>query len=161
VKEVFRWGTVTPLAVPHVLSVEDKFRGYRIPAGSIVIGNSWAILHDEGMYPDPYAFKPERFLLDGKPNPNVRDPQAGFGDGRRICPGRHMATDSLWISVVSILATFDITKVIGDDGKIIEPTYEYFPGAVSAPIPFECSIKPRSQASGALIEATANHEHMV
>jgi cytochrome P450 len=35
------------------------------------------------MYPDPLTFKPERFLLNGKPNPDVRDPQAAFGFGRR------------------------------------------------------------------------------
>jgi cytochrome P450 len=37
------------------------------------------------MYPDPYAFKPERFLLDGKLNPAVKDPDcAAFGFGRRF-----------------------------------------------------------------------------
>ncbi|KAJ7430596.1 hypothetical protein FB451DRAFT_1495825 [Mycena latifolia] len=35
------------------------------------------------MYPDPHAFKPERFLIDGMPNPAVRDPDAAFGFGRR------------------------------------------------------------------------------
>lgn len=37
----------------------------------------------QDMYPDPYAFKPERFLIDGKPNPAVKDPDAAFGFGRR------------------------------------------------------------------------------
>ncbi|KAJ7106243.1 cytochrome P450 [Mycena epipterygia] len=96
VKEVLRWQNVTPFAIPHFLATEDEYRGYRLPAGSIVIGNTWAILHDEAMYPDPYAFKPEHFLLDGKPNPAVKDPDcAAFGFGRRICPGRHMARSSI------------------------------------------------------------------
>jgi hypothetical protein len=46
-------------------------------------------------------------------------------DISRICPGRHMATDSLWIVIASILATFDISKAIGDDGRVVEPSYEY------------------------------------
>ena len=39
---------------------------------------------EEDEYLDPDEFKPERFLLDGVPNPKVRDPQKYvFGFGRR------------------------------------------------------------------------------
>jgi hypothetical protein len=41
-----------------------------------------------------------------------------------------MARSSMWIAVVSILATFDITKAVGEGGEVIEPTHEYFPGLV-------------------------------
>jgi cytochrome P450 len=56
VKEVMRWENVTPAgksgvqtsftfsllpAVPHLLMSDDEYRGYRLPAGSIVIGNAW------------------------------------------------------------------------------------------------------------------------
>ncbi|KAJ7089521.1 cytochrome P450 [Mycena epipterygia] len=156
VKEVLRWRPVTPMGVPHFLPVEDEYRGYRIPAGSVVIGNIWAILHNEDMYPDPSAFKPERFLRDGKLNPDVRDPQAAFGFGRRVCPGRYMAMDSVWITIASILSVFDITKAVGDDGQIIEPSYEYSSELISTPLPFKCSITPRSPDAVALIEATVH-----
>ncbi|KAF7345632.1 Cytochrome P450 [Mycena venus] len=156
VKEVLRWRNVTPIAIPHYLAVDDDYRGYRIPAGSIVIGNAWAILHDEIMYPDPHSFKPERFLLDGKLNPVIRDPETvAFGFGRRICPGRHMATSSLWITIASILATLDINKAIDENGEVVEPTYEYFPGLVSSPLPFKCSITPRSVQAAEIIQATS------
>ncbi|KAJ7851374.1 cytochrome P450 [Mycena leptocephala] len=158
VKEVLRWRAVTPIGIPHFLPVEDEYQGYRLPAGSIVIANIWAILHDEVMYPDPYAFKPERFLLDGKPNPAIRNPDAAFGFGRRVCPGRHMATSSVWIAMASILATFDITKAVGEDGKVIEPNHDYFSSVVTMPLPFKCSIKPRSQEAVDLIQATLNED---
>lgn len=46
---------------------------------------SRAILHDERLYQDPFEFRPERFLKDGKIDPDVVDPQrAAFGHGRRI-----------------------------------------------------------------------------
>ncbi|KAJ7226387.1 cytochrome P450 [Mycena rebaudengoi] len=152
VKEVLRWKNVTPIAVPHFLATEDEYRGYRLPAGSIVIGNTWAILHDELMYPDPYAFKPERFLLDGKANPAVKDPDcAAFGFGRRICPGRHLARSSIWSVVASILATFNIDKAVDEAGHVIEPTFEYLTALVSAPLPFKCSITPRSNEAVRLI----------
>ncbi|KAJ7882316.1 cytochrome P450, partial [Mycena leptocephala] len=157
VKEVLRWKNVTPMGVPHFLAIEDEYRGYRLPAGSVVIGNTWAILHDEVMYPDPYAFKPERFLLDGKPNPAVKDPDcAAFGFGRRICPGRHMARSSIWFTVVSILATFNIERAVDEAGRPIEPTFEYLSALVSAPLPFKCSITPRSKEAVALIQGVVH-----
>ncbi|KAJ7247316.1 cytochrome P450 [Mycena rebaudengoi] len=155
IKEVLRWHTVVPLAIPHFTQVEDVYRGYRIPAGSIILGNSWAISHDETLYPDSYAFKPERFLLDSEPNLDVRAPDFAFGFGRRVCPGRHMAMSSMWITIASILSTFDITKAVGDDGNVIEPTYEFYTGIVSLPRPFKCSITPRSKQAMELIQATA------
>ena len=44
-----------------------------------------AILHDESAYPEPFSFRPERFLkADGSLNPEVLDPNiAVFGYGRR------------------------------------------------------------------------------
>ncbi|KAF8199264.1 cytochrome P450 [Mycena galopus ATCC 62051] len=134
IKESLRWQNMKPIAIPHFLRVEDEYKGYRLPAGSVVICNTWAILHNELVYPDPYSFKPERYLLDGKLNPAMTDLNIVFGFGRRICPGRHMAASSVWISIARILATFDISKAVGEDGQIIEPTYEYLPGlAVCVP----------------------------
>ncbi|KAJ7723505.1 cytochrome P450 [Mycena maculata] len=156
VKEVLRWKPVTPIAIPHFVRVEDEYKGYRIPAGSLVIGNAWAILHDEVTYPDPYAFNPDRFLLNGKLNPAVQDPEVTWGFGRRLCPGRHMATASIWIAVASILATFDISKAVDENGKEVEPSYEYHSGFISLPLPFKCVLTPRSEKAKALIQATAN-----
>ncbi|KAJ7900774.1 hypothetical protein B0H13DRAFT_1622299, partial [Mycena leptocephala] len=100
--------------------------------------------------------KPERFLLDGKLNPAVKDPQAAFGFGRRICPGRHVATSSIWITIVSVLAMFDITKEVGEDGHTVEPSYEYEDGIICSPVPFKCMITPRSQDTASTIHATSD-----
>ncbi|KAJ7924303.1 cytochrome P450 [Mycena leptocephala] len=143
VNEVLRWRPVAPLGIPHFIAVEDEYRGYRIPAGSIVIGNTWAILNDEALYPAPSR--------DGI-NP---DPAFAFGYGRRACPGQFMAIDSLWITIASLLAAFDITKAMGEDGKEIEPSGEYLSGLACIPLPFQSSIKPRSKRSADLVEATA------
>ncbi|KAJ7607917.1 cytochrome P450 [Roridomyces roridus] len=161
VREVLRWQPVAPIGIPHYVGVEDEFRGYRIPAGSVVIANTWAILHDETVYPDPYTFKPERFLLNGKLNPAIPGPDALFGFGRRICPGRHLALSSLWLAVTSILATFNITKAVGEDGEVIAPRGEYAAELVLMPLPFKCSITPRSKEAETLIRGTVDREYVV
>lgn len=33
--------TLVLIGLPHVLIEEDEYKGYRIPAGTIVIANSW------------------------------------------------------------------------------------------------------------------------
>ncbi|KAJ7833295.1 cytochrome P450 [Mycena leptocephala] len=154
VKEVIRWESVTPFGEFIVVLIWFHLI-LDASSGSIVVGNAWAILHDERVYPDPHAFKPERFLLDGKLNPAVRDPEAAFGFGRRLCPGRHMALSSIWITVVSILATFDITKAVDENGNVIEPSYDYLSGLISTPLPFKCTITPRSQEAVALVQGAA------
>lgn len=87
------------------------------------------MLHDETAYPDPLTFNPDRFIKDGKLDLNVRDPStAAFGYGRRICAGRHMAYESMWFNIVSILAAFNLTKAKGKDGAEITPSGEYIMG---------------------------------
>ena len=85
-----------------------------------------AILHDETHFPDPFTFNPDRFIKDGALNPDVLDPSvAAFGYGRRICPGRHMARDAVWIAVAYILTVFEIRPARDADGRPIVPSGEY------------------------------------
>ena len=49
-----------------------------------LIALSRAVLHDETIYPEPFSFKPDRFLTNSKINNDVCDPAvAVFGFGRR------------------------------------------------------------------------------
>ena len=40
-KEVLRWHPIIPLGVPHRVTEDDVFDGYFIPAGTLVLGNTW------------------------------------------------------------------------------------------------------------------------
>ncbi|KAJ6570092.1 cytochrome P450 [Mycena vulgaris] len=156
VKETLRWWPITPLGLPRLLHVKDTYRGYHIPTGSFIMANAWAMLHDEAIYPNPHAFNPDRFLIDGKLNPAIRDPDAVFGFGRRVCAGKDMAWNTLWIMVASMLATFDITKAVGENGEVLEPPPGHTSELVDSPLPFKCSIKPRSKEVEDIIRSTAN-----
>ncbi|KAF8514691.1 cytochrome P450 [Hysterangium stoloniferum] len=100
-KEVLRWHLVTPIGFPHRLSQDDVIGNYFLPAGTLVFGNAWELLHSETAYgPDPDKFRPERFLVEG-----VKDPEHAFGFGKRICPARGIAQDVLFMFIASILHT--------------------------------------------------------
>ncbi|GJJ16113.1 hypothetical protein Clacol_010392 [Clathrus columnatus] len=102
-QELLRWFPVAPTAVPHATTLEDTYKGYRIPKGSILIPN----------------VRPDRFLPDetGKVAP---EPLAAFGFGRRICPGRHLAEGSIQIMVASVLAVFNISPALDVNGNPID-----------------------------------------
>ncbi|KAF8515563.1 cytochrome P450 [Gautieria morchelliformis] len=118
---------------------------YFIPKGTIIFGNSWHILHDEAIYgPDPDDFKPERFLVSG-----VEYPSAAFRYGRRICPGRHYADDSVFITVASVLHVFNITPARDSTGSEIPISKAFTSGFFS--YPFKCTIQPRSATAEGLI----------
>lgn len=42
-----------------------------------------------------------------------------------------MARASIWIVAASILAAFDITKAVDDNGNVIEPSGEYSSGFIT------------------------------
>lgn len=132
------------------------------------------ILHDDRLFPDPFTFKPERFIgpdVDPRVHPAV---DYAFGFGRRVCPGRWMAHAFVWVVVASVLSAFRIEKVVRD-GRVIEPTGAFTPGILAcvyffclamnvrlkrtlsyrSPEKFECSVKPRSKDAEALVRSTS------
>ncbi|KAF8590889.1 cytochrome P450 [Ramaria rubella] len=146
-KEVFRWFPVIPMALPHVTTEDDMYEGYTIPAGSIVLANSWKLLHDSETYPNPFVFLPERFLPD-RDGRVAKDPATTgtFGFGRRVCAGKNLADASVWIAIASILSAFNLSNAVDEHGHKIDVSFaqEPTPGFTSHPQPFECSITPRS-----------------
>ncbi|KAG2069375.1 cytochrome P450 [Suillus decipiens] len=129
ISEALRWRPLAEGGLPH-RTTEDE--NYCIPAGTTVVGNLWAISRDPEVYPEPDAFKPQRWIDD---QGRLRDDLAFFvyGFGRRVCPGRHIANRSVFINSLLILWAFklslDPTTLQGDMGipKAMTPN---FPGAI-------------------------------
>ncbi|KIJ34803.1 hypothetical protein M422DRAFT_34906 [Sphaerobolus stellatus SS14] len=143
VREVFRWGPPVPGGVPHRVMKDDIYNGYRIPAGSTVVSNIWGMTHDEQLFPEPDKFIPERYLEIKELEPSKDSFQLAFGFGRRVCPGQHFATASVFMATAMTLATMNITKASDKEGKVIEPVADWHPGTISHPFPFQCKITPR------------------
>lgn len=151
IREVYRMYPVAPLGIAHAAREDDIYDNMLIKKGTTVIANIWAILHDESVYPNPQVFDPERFLRDGKINESVMDPKSAFfGYGHRICPGAHFADTSVYIAVVTTLACFNLDAAI-ENGVKKYPCGDFNHGFFSIPMPFECSIVPRSEKIDAWI----------
>jgi len=142
-KEALRLHPVLPFGVPHAVIAEDQYKGMRIPKGSILFANAWAMARNEKDYgSDAGIFRPDRFLES-----NVRDPATFvFGFGRRICPGRYMAENSLFIAISRVLQVFSITPALNDDGSEIPVVAEWIDGMATHPAPFQASFRPRLRA---------------
>ncbi|KAG8705663.1 hypothetical protein FRC09_002820 [Ceratobasidium sp. 395] len=107
-----------------------------------------AMTRDASIYPNPEQFVPERFLLKsqgGMHEVPARCPtEFIFGFGRRACPGKFLAVESLWMFAASILATFDILPHVDETtGLPVLPRGTYGNGAIVHPHPFGCRIKRR------------------
>ncbi|KAJ3012059.1 hypothetical protein NUW54_g1983 [Trametes sanguinea] len=138
VKEALRWHNVVPLGVTHSTLEDDELHGYFIPAGTAVVPNVWAILHDPRYYPDPTSFNPDRFIRDG-----------------RVCPGRHFADSSLFLTIACVLHVFDIGPPLDENGCPVKVEYESTHGFLAYPEDCRCTIKPRSANHDALIRRSA------
>jgi cytochrome P450 len=137
-REVFRYEPPLGIGIPHSLVEDDVVGGYFLPKGlcilsdsgttyeaamlgTMVSSNIWAMTHDENLYPDPFSFKPERFLnADGTLNDDNRILAYGFGRRLafseptidkvecslhlacdRICVGKAVASDVVGIFFTS------------------------------------------------------------
>lgn len=148
IKEVMRWHPVVPLSIARRTAEDDEYEGYFIPKSTVVIPNIWAIAFAPNETYDPYAFIPERFLDPAHP---TTDPNSwAFGFSRRICPGKALAEDAVFILITTILAVFKVSPRPG-----VEVKAEFSPHLVSHPESFDCLIEPRSDGRAALIRAAA------
>ncbi|KAG0708665.1 cytochrome P450 [Suillus ampliporus] len=143
-RETLRWHPVVPFGSPHATTSSDTYKGYFIPKArtTSMLNFSKAMTHDETKYPSPNEFKPERFLHeDGSLTSDTM--LLGFGWGRRICVGRHVADASLWIAIASFLAFFSAHKALDEHGRDIPVVPKFSTGIIIHPEKFPCRIVPR------------------
>ncbi|KAK2987905.1 hypothetical protein RJ640_003172 [Escallonia rubra] len=108
IKETLRLHPPLPFLVPHMAMDSCNMLGYRIPKGTQILVNVWAIGRDPKSWKEPLEFKPERFL-----EPNMADYKGQhfefipFGSGRRMCPAIPLASLVLPLALGSVLHEFD------------------------------------------------------
>jgi cytochrome P450 len=104
IQETLRRRPVLPNAAPRLVKQPVEVGGWTYPKGICLIANSYLVQHDPEIYPDPYAFRPERFL-DEPPGTYTWIP---FGGGRRRCLGASFAMLEMKVVLRSVLARIDM-----------------------------------------------------
>ena len=100
VYETLRRRPVLPNAAPRLVMEPVEVGGWHYEPGVCLIADSYLLHHDPDVYPDPYAFRPERFL-DEQPGTYTWIP---FGGGRRRCLGASFAMLEMKIVLRAVLA---------------------------------------------------------
>ncbi|KND93031.1 Fumitremorgin C synthase, partial [Tolypocladium ophioglossoides CBS 100239] len=183
VKEAQRWRPVVPLAFPHAaaegewssaasLSASSRSEakqlkdgwvdGQFIPKGTVVIINAWGMHHDEKRFPNPDTFDPDHYKGQTTLAPELaaaadyeRRDHYGYGSGRRICPGIHLAERNLFLGIAKLIWAFSIEPGVDVQGQSVEPNLSpetgYSEGFLVCAKDFPCRITPRSEARRATI----------
>jgi cytochrome P450 len=103
VKEVLRIRPVV-LDVARVVNGPAKVAGFDIEPGTMVIPAIASVQRADDVWPDPLAFRPERFL-DGSPAPYSWIP---FGGGVRRCLGAAFAQLEMKVVLKTVLECADL-----------------------------------------------------
>jgi hypothetical protein len=104
INESLRLRPVLPQVEPRYLLRAATVGGFDYPAGVALIPAPYMLHHDPEVYPEPFAFRPERFL-ENSPGTYTWIP---FGGGRRRCLGAAFAIQEMKIVVSEVLRRFEL-----------------------------------------------------
>nr|BAO73899.2 cytochrome P450 [Echinochloa phyllopogon] len=135
VSETLRLYPVVPTLVPHESTAECTVGGHRVPGGTMLLVNVYAIHRDPATWADPDAFRPERFE-DGGAEGRLLLP---FGMGRRKCPGETLALRTVGLVLGTLIQCFDWDTVGGGEVDMAQGVGITLPKAV----PLEAMCRPR------------------
>jgi cytochrome P450 len=107
INEVMRVRPVLIHAEPRLVKQPFTLGGTTYEPGVVLAINALNVHHDAAIYPDPYAFRPERFL-ERPPETYTFLP---FGGGRRRCLGASFAMLEMRVVLRELLATCDLDPI--------------------------------------------------
>jgi hypothetical protein len=102
VHEILRLRPVLPNAEPRLTKKPIKIGDYEYPPGVALLASGYLVHHDPDIYPQPFAFRPERFIG----NPPGTYTWIPFGGGRRRCLGASFALLEMRIVIRAVVDRF-------------------------------------------------------
>jgi cytochrome P450 len=104
IQETLRDRPVLPNVAPRLVVKPVTVGGWDYEPGCALVPNGYLIHHDPEIYPDPHAFRPERFLGQ-KPGTYTWIP---FGGGRRRCLGASFAMLEMQVVLKALLGACEL-----------------------------------------------------
>ncbi len=88
----------------RVAMVDDNFKDYAYPKGTVVVPYFFGLHRDENLWEDALHFKPERFITDKKLSKSKK--YFPFGAGPRMCIGNSFALAEISYFLFSFFKSF-------------------------------------------------------
>lgn len=85
--------------------------GWQLPGGTMFTVPVQLMHHDPRWFPEPHAYRPERFSKDAPPIP--RGAFMPFGTGPRVCLGQHLAMSEMMVIAAMFLQRFSVSVPAG------------------------------------------------
>jgi cytochrome P450 len=104
INESLRSRPVLVNTAPRFVNKPITVGGWDYEPGVSLVACAYLIHHDPDIYPEPYTFRPERFL-DQKPGTYTWIP---FGGGRRRCLGSSFALLEMKVVLAEMIRRFEI-----------------------------------------------------
>lgn len=111
IKEALRLYPVAPLLMSRRAECAIKLGDWTFPARTLFMIPVHALHHDPRWFPDPEAFRPERFAQDAAEVP--RGAYIPFGVGPRVCLGQHLAMAEMTVIAAQLLRRFTLAVPVG------------------------------------------------
>jgi hypothetical protein len=109
INEIMRHRPVLPNAEPRLVKQPIEIGGVTYPPGVVLIACAYLLHHNPAVYPDPYAFRPERFLDQAGGRAPGTYTWIPFGGGRRRCLGASFALLESKLVLRAVLERYELS----------------------------------------------------
>lgn len=104
-KEALRLYPIT-YATSRILQDDIEVCGYHLPAGTHVQANIFGMSRNEKLFPNPLEYRPSRWAGTNPDNRFKAIYNLVWGHGARMCIGRRIAEQEIFIALTKILQNF-------------------------------------------------------